>query len=85
MPKSSSLRPSALSRFLRFHVSKVWLSHLRARGASHGAVSGTAFDMRFSWRIAFFASTSASALTGGTAPVYSPRRPLKKSTLLPTL
>ena len=35
--------------------------------------------------MAFCASISATGLTGGIAPVYSARLPLKKSTLRPLL
>jgi len=41
--------------------------------------------MSSSWMMAFWASTSATGLTGGIALVYSPRSPLKEKTFLPVL
>jgi len=85
MARSASLRASALRMLARFHVSKVWLSHSVARAARHGASSGTVLAIWSSWPIAFWASTSATGLTGGIVPLYSSRRPLKKSTFRPVL
>ena len=68
MPRSSSLRASALTVLASFHVSKVWPSHSAARGAFQGASSGTVFDISLSWVIATWASTRAAGLAGGIAP-----------------